>query len=105
VQRLIFDGQQLEDKKLVFNYNIQRQSTVDLQLPSHLHAPLSYWIAGSINITIKPLFREKFLIRVKGSDTIDNVKSRIQNAEAIASGELSDRVQNTISDKFTLFYL
>ena len=89
MQRLIFDGQQLDDKKLVFDYNIQKQSTIDLQLPSHLHAPLSNWIAGSINITIKPLKGETFLIRAKGTDTIDNVKSRIQNAEAIASGEHS----------------
>ena len=100
MQRLIFDGQQLEDKKLVFDYNIQRQSTVDLQLPFHSHAPLSNWIAGFINITIKPLKGETFLIRVKGTDTIDNVKSRIQNAEAIASGEHSNQVQNTISNKF-----
>lgn len=96
MQRLIFDGQQLEDKKLVFDYNIQRQSTIDLQLPLHLRAPLSNWIAGSINITIKTLTGKTFLIRAKGTDTIDNVKSRIQNTEAIASGEPSNRVQNTI---------
>jgi hypothetical protein len=106
VQRLIFDGQQLEDKKLVFDYNIQRQSKVDLQLPSHLNAPLSNWIAESMDIFIRLCYSGRvFLIRAKRSDTIGNVKSRIQNAVAIASGELSDQVQNTISDKFTLFYL
>ena len=99
-QRLIFDGQQLEDEKLVFDYNIQRQSTVHLQLPLHLHAPLSSWTAGSINITIKPLKGETFPIRAKGNDTIDDVKSRIQNAKAIASGEHPKRVQNINSDKF-----
>ena len=105
LQRLIFDGQQLEDKRLVFDYNIQRQSTVDLQLPPYLHAPLSNWIAGSINITIKPLKGETFLIRAKGTDTIDNVKSRIQNAEAIASGKPSNRVQNTILTSLLLIDL
>ena len=103
MQRLIFDGGQLEDKKLIFDYNIQRQSTVDLQLPSHLQVPLSNWTAGSINITIKSLKRETFLIRAKDTDTIDDVKSRIQNAEAIASGGYSNQVQNTISDKLLLF--
>ena len=101
MQRLIFDGQQLEDKRLIFDYNIQRQSTIDLQLPIHFNAPLSNWIAGCINITIKPLKGETFLIRAKGIDTIDDIKSRIQNAEAIASGEHSNRVQNTNSDKFS----
>ena len=104
MQLLIFDGQQLEDKRLILDYNIQRQSTIDLQLPSHLHAPLSNWIAGSINITIQPLKGETFLIRAKGADSIDDVKSRIQNAEAIASGEHSNRVQNTISDKFCVYF-
>ena len=102
MQRLIFDGQQLEDKKLIFDYNIQRESTVDLELPLHLHAPLSNWIAGSINITIKPLKGDTFLIRAKGTDTIDNVKSRIQNAKAIAAGEHSDQFQNTILTSFVL---
>ena len=100
MQRMIFDGQQLEDKRLIFDYNIQRLSTIDLQLPFHLHASLSNWIAGSFTITIKPLKGETFLIRAKGTDTIDDVKLRIQNAEAIASGEHSNQVQNTISDKF-----
>ena len=105
MQRLIFDGQQLEDKRLIFDYNIQRQSTIDLQLPFHLQAPLSNWIAGSLNINIKPLKGETFLVRAKGTDTIDDVKLRIQNAEAIASGEHSNQVQNTISDKFAFTWL
>ena len=92
MQQLIFDGQQLEDKKLVFDYNIQRESKVDLQLPSHLQVPLPNWIAGSINITIVTLTGKKFVIRVKGTDTIDNVKSHIQNAEAIMAGEHSNQV-------------
>ena len=87
MQRLIFDGQQLDDEKMVFNYNIRRGSTIDLQLPLHLHAPLSYWIAGSINITIVTLLGMRFVIRVKGTDTIAHVKSCIQIVKAIPSGE------------------
>ena len=93
MQQLILDGQQLEDKKLVFGYNIQRESTVDLQLPFHrkfhLHAPLPNWIAGTINITIVNTKGKTFVVRVKGTDTIENVKSRIQNVDGIASGEYS----------------
>ena len=104
IQKLIIDGQQLEDEKLIFDYNIKRQSTVDLQLPFHLNAPLSKWIAGSINITIQPLKGETFLIRAKGTDTIDNVKSRIQNEKAIASGEHSKpEFKNKILTRFLLF--
>ena len=81
MQQLIFGGQQLEDKKLVFDYNILRGSTVDLQLPFHMNAPLSYWTDGSINITIETVSGGIFLIHVKGTDTIDDVKSRIRNVE------------------------
>ena len=91
MQQLIFNGQLLEDKNLVFDYDIQRESMVDLQLPFHrkfhLHAPLPNWITGSINITIVNTKGKTYVIRVKGTDTIDNVKSRIQNVDGIPSGE------------------
>ena len=92
MQLLIFNGQQLVDKKLVFDYNIKKESTVDLQLPVHLHAPLSYWIAGSINITIKFLTGHSILIHIKGTDTIDHVKSCIQILRGIPSGEYCNEV-------------
>ena len=79
MQQLIFEGHLLEDKKLVFDYNIQRGSSVDLQIPAHTHTPLPYWIAGSINISVKCSTGHISQIRAKGTDTIDNVKSRIQN--------------------------
>ena len=103
MQRLIFNGQQLEDKRLLFDYNIQRQSTVDLQLPIHFQAPLSYWFAGSINITIVTLTGKRFVIRAKGTDTTVHVKSRIQNVEAIPSGEYPNQGQSTILTSFLLF--
>ena len=81
MQQLIFGGQQLDDKKLVFDYNILEGSTVDLQLPFHTHTPLSYWTAGSMNINVETMTKKTFQIRVKGTDTIQNVKSRIQNVE------------------------
>ena len=89
MQELFFSGQQLEDKKLVFDYNILRGSTVDLQIPLHKHAPLSYWTEGSINITIETVSGRIFSVLVKGTDTINNVKSRIQNVENLPPCEHS----------------
>ena len=89
MQQLIFNGQQLEDKKRFFDYNIQTEATLDLQIPLHLHAPLPDWIAGSINIFIKNLTGKIITIRVKGIDTIYNVKSRIQDKEEFPPGEHS----------------
>ena len=86
MQQLIFGEQELEYKKLVFDYNILKGSMVDLQLPPDMHAPLSYWIARTINITILILTGKTVLIRVKGTDTIGDVKLRIQNVEYLAPG-------------------
>ena len=76
---------------LVFDYNIQRGSTVDLQLPFHLDALLPDWITGSIDMTIINEEGEILGIpfRVKGTDTIENVRSRIQKMEGIPSGRHS----------------
>ena len=91
MQMLIFGGQQLEDKKLVFDYNILEGSTVDLQLPRRMDAPLSYWTAGSIQICIKTPTGKNITILAKGHDTIENVKSRIYNKEDISVGEHSNQ--------------
>lgn len=86
---MIFDGQQLEDIKLVFDYNIQRESTVDLQLPLHLHIPFPNWIVGSINTFVKFMTGKNLSILVKGTDTIYNVKLRIYDWEGVPPGEHS----------------
>ena len=87
--QLVFDGQQLEDKKLVFDYNIQSESTLDL-LPHHslhLHAPFPNWIIDdSIIITIRTLTWRTFQIHFENTNTIEYVKSRIQDMENIPTG-------------------
>ena len=87
MQQLIFDGRELDDKKLVLDYNIQRDSTLDLMTPFNLYTPLPNWIAGSVNITVKTTTGKTLLFRVKGTDTIENLKSHIQNREGISPGE------------------
>ena len=89
MQQLFFNGRQLKDKKLVFDYNIHSESTLDLQPPLHLHAPLPNWIAGSINITILMLTGRFLMIGVKGIDTAHNLKSRIYDLEGFPPGEHS----------------
>jgi hypothetical protein len=105
MQQLIFDGQQFDDKKLVFDYDIQRESMVDLLLlPLHLHAPLPEWIVGFIYIHVKCLTGKTLRILVKGTDTIDNVKLRITwKASRLVS--ILNQVQNTIFDKLAFALL
>ena len=86
MQQLIFGGQQLEDKKLVFDYNILEGSTVDLQLPLHMHVPLSDW-TGSGQVYIKSLTGKTFALDAKVTDTIGNIKSRMYNRLDILPGE------------------
>ena len=67
VQQLIFDRKQLEDDYMLFDYDIQSDSTIHLELP--FDAPLSRWRDGSMLITIKSISGSStFPIRVKGSD-------------------------------------
>ena len=58
-------------------------------MPLNLHAPLPDWILRFqvLNITIAPLTQTPLRIHVKGTDTIDIVKSRIQKKEGSSPGE------------------
>ena len=76
-QRLIFNGKQLKNERTLAEYIIQSESTV-LQLK-----PCS----GYMQLFVKVLPGKTITLEVNSSDTIDMVKSMIQEMEHIPPGQ------------------
>ena len=74
-QRLVFASKQLDDSRTLSDYNLSNESTIFMFLR----------LRGGMKIFVKTPSNGTISIEVKPSDTIEHIKSKIQDMEGIPS--------------------
>ena len=92
-QRLIIPGADLEDGRTLSDYNIQSKSILHLVLR----------VRTGMQIFVKMLTGKTITLEVESSDTIENVKAKVQEKEHIPTNhQLISFIGQTLEDGKTL---